>query len=83
MICLAKPGVTEDLYVMQKEEFSITCYVCRPGIFISDQHIPSERVLHKDYECKGSVARKEKSGREHQEAWHQAELIGGKLPVVK
>jgi hypothetical protein len=28
MICFAKPGLTEDLYIVQKEEFSITCYMC-------------------------------------------------------
>jgi hypothetical protein len=25
MICFAKPVLTEDLYIVQKEEFSITC----------------------------------------------------------
>jgi hypothetical protein len=39
-------------------------------------------MLHKDYDHKGSVAKKT-SGRESQAAWHQDELIGGKLPVVK
>jgi hypothetical protein len=39
--------------------------------------------LHKEYDRKGSVARKEISGRESQEAWRQDELIGGKPPVVK
>jgi hypothetical protein len=28
MICYAKLGLTEDLYIVQKEEFSITCYMC-------------------------------------------------------
>jgi hypothetical protein len=28
IISFAKPGLTEDLYVMDKEEFSVTCYVC-------------------------------------------------------
>jgi hypothetical protein len=28
MICFAMPDLTEDLYVMYKEEFSITCYMC-------------------------------------------------------
>jgi hypothetical protein len=27
-ICFAKPGLTEDLYVVPKEEFSIICYMC-------------------------------------------------------
>jgi hypothetical protein len=25
MICFAEPGLTEDLYIVHKEEFSITC----------------------------------------------------------
>jgi hypothetical protein len=28
MICFAKPVLTEDLYIVQNEEFSITCYMC-------------------------------------------------------
>jgi hypothetical protein len=28
IICPAKPVLTEDLCVVQKEEFSITCYMC-------------------------------------------------------
>jgi hypothetical protein len=28
MICSLKPVLTEDLCVVQKEEFSITCYMC-------------------------------------------------------
>jgi hypothetical protein len=28
MICFAKPGPTEDLYIVQKEEFSMTRYMC-------------------------------------------------------
>jgi hypothetical protein len=28
MLCSAKPVLTEDLYIVQKEEFSITCYMC-------------------------------------------------------
>jgi hypothetical protein len=42
----------------------------------------SERVLHKDYDRKGSVE-KIFSGRESQGVWRQDELIGGKPPVVK
>jgi hypothetical protein len=44
-------------------------------------------MLHKDYDHKGSVAKKIKkkkdSGLEPQEAWHQDEETDGKLPVVK
>jgi hypothetical protein len=44
----------------------------------------SSKMLHKVYDCKGSVAkRKKNSRRERQEAWRQDELIGGKLPVMK
>jgi hypothetical protein len=63
MISFAKPGLTEDLYIVQREEFSITCYMCvthtwkkRPSIFIRGKPIlSSERMLHKDYNCRGSV----------------------------
>jgi hypothetical protein len=27
MICFAKPGLTEDLYIVQNEELSVTCYM--------------------------------------------------------
>jgi hypothetical protein len=44
----------------------------------------SERTLHKVYDRKGSVEKKQqKKRRESQEAWRQDELIGGKPPVVK
>jgi hypothetical protein len=51
--------------------------------FIRNKPIfPSERMLHKDYNCKSSVG-KEICGRGSQGAWRQDELIGGKPPVVK
>jgi hypothetical protein len=28
VICFAKPGLIEDLYIVYKEEFSITCCKC-------------------------------------------------------
>jgi hypothetical protein len=40
-------------------------------------------MLHKDYDRKGSVAKKKNSDHEPQEAWRQDDLIGGKPPVVK
>jgi hypothetical protein len=40
-------------------------------------------MLHKDYDRKGSIAKKKTSGRDHQGAWRQDELTGGKPPVVK
>jgi hypothetical protein len=44
--------------------------------------LSSEKMLHKDYDGKGSVANKI-SGRDPQGSWRQDELIGGKPPVVK
>jgi hypothetical protein len=88
MICFAKPGLTEDLYVEQKEDFSITCYMCdtytlqRRRLFIREKPIlSSEMVLHRDYDSKGSVEKI--SGRESQKAWHQDKLIGGKPSVLR
>jgi hypothetical protein len=37
-------------------------------------------MLHKDYDSKSSVG---KSGREHQGAWRQEELIGRKPLVIE
>jgi hypothetical protein len=42
----------------------------------------SERMLHMDYGCKGSVAKKNLV-MSLKGAWHQDELIGGKPSVVK
>jgi hypothetical protein len=68
-ICLARSVLTEVLYIVRKEEFSVSCYRCakctldeRPSIFIK------VKMLHKDYDSKGSVARKNNSGCEPQEA---------------
>jgi hypothetical protein len=67
MICFAKPVLTEDLCIIQKEEFSIICYtLCvkctldeRPSIFITDKPILSaEKMIHEDYYHKGSVGEK-------------------------
>jgi hypothetical protein len=44
--------------------------------------LSSERMLHKDYDSKDSVARNF-SGRESQGACREDELISGKPPVVK
>jgi hypothetical protein len=38
-ICVAKPVVTEDLYIVQKEEFSITCYTCDTYAWRKAKHI--------------------------------------------
>jgi hypothetical protein len=84
MTCFAKPVLTEDLYIVQKEEFSIICTLDeRPIIFTRDKPILlSERMLHKDHDHKGSVG-KENSGRESQGAWCQDKLIGSKLSDVR
>jgi hypothetical protein len=65
MTRFAKPGLTEDLYIVHKEEFSITCYNCdtytsqRPSTFVREKPIfSSERMLHKDYDRKDSVETK-------------------------
>jgi hypothetical protein len=68
MICPVKQ--TEYFCVVQKEEFSITCYMCvkctfdeRPSIFIRDKPIfSSERMLHKDYYRRSSGGGKQISG---------------------
>jgi hypothetical protein len=28
IICFVKPVLTEDLYIVHEEEFSMTCYMC-------------------------------------------------------
>jgi hypothetical protein len=65
MIRFAKPALTKDLYTVRKEEFSITCCMWRTytwqrgSLFIGDKSVlSSERMLHKDYDSKGSVAKK-------------------------
>jgi hypothetical protein len=61
MICPVKPVLTEDLCVVQNEEFSVTCYMCdqKPSIFIRDKIIySSARMLHKGYYRKSSVRKK-------------------------
>jgi hypothetical protein len=70
MICFAKPVLTEDMYTVHKEEFPIMCYMwyvhltkVERSIFIRDKPVfPLERVLHKDYDRKGSVGGKKISG---------------------
>jgi hypothetical protein len=43
----------------------------------------SERMLHKDYDRRDSVGKKEKiSVLEAQRSWREDELIGDKLPVI-
>jgi hypothetical protein len=84
-----KAWTDRDFYVVHKEEFSITCYMCNTyiwqwrSLFIRDKPIlSSEKKLHKVYDRIGSLAKK-KSGREPQGAWRQDELIGGKPQILK
>jgi hypothetical protein len=68
MIWFAKPVLREDLYLVQEEEFSVTCYMCDMYTRKKAKHIhkrqthrptlSSERMLHKDYDHKGSVEKK-------------------------
>jgi hypothetical protein len=55
---------SEDLYIVHKEEFSTSCYMCdtdtwqRLSIFIRDSPIfSSERMLHEDYDSKVVISR--------------------------
>jgi hypothetical protein len=90
MIFFAKPVLTEDLHIVQKEKFSVTCYsyMCDVYIWLKAKHVletnpySRQKLLHKDYDRKGS-AEETISGRESQGAWRHDELIGGNQPVVK
>jgi hypothetical protein len=54
-----------------------------PAAIVNDKPVlSSERMLHKDYDSKGS-AEKRNDGRESEGTWPHDELIGGKPPVVK
>jgi hypothetical protein len=59
MIRSVKPVLTDDLCVVQKEEFS-RCVKCtlqeKPGIFI--RHVIKEDLIYKDYYLKSSVEQK-------------------------
>jgi hypothetical protein len=39
-------------------------------------------MVHNDYDRKGSVAKKETSGRDPQEAWRQDELFNRQIKVI-
>jgi hypothetical protein len=65
MNCFAEPVLTGDLYIVHKEEFSVTRYMWdtytsqRRSLFIRENPILSlDRMLHKDYDGKGSVEKK-------------------------
>jgi hypothetical protein len=66
MICFAKPGLSEYLYIAHKEEFSITCYICdtytweRRSLFKRDKPIlSSTKMLHKASDRKGLGTKKD------------------------
>jgi hypothetical protein len=46
---LEKPALTEDLYIVPKEEFSVTSYMCdddeRSSIFIRDKLIRTMTII--------------------------------------
>jgi hypothetical protein len=65
MICIAKLGLREDLYIVQKARiFNKVLYVryvylIRSSIFMRDKPISSsERMFHRDYDNKGSVEKR-------------------------
>jgi hypothetical protein len=62
VIYFAKPGLTEDLYIVQNEEifhnmlYVRYVYLTRPSIFIRNKPIlTSEMMLYKGYDSEGSV----------------------------
>jgi hypothetical protein len=65
MVCFPKPGLIEELNIVENEDFSITCYTCdtytrqRPRLLMKDKPIlSSERLLHKNYDRKNSAEKK-------------------------
>jgi hypothetical protein len=44
MICFARPGLTEDLCVVQKEEFSIIFYMCDTCTRQKAKHIHKRQI---------------------------------------
>jgi hypothetical protein len=74
---------------MQKEEFSVTRYMCDTYTWRKAKRIHKKQThrliredVHKDYYRKSSDGKKI-SGHGSQGAWRQGELIGGKPLVVK
>jgi hypothetical protein len=56
----------------------------RPSMYIRDKPIFSpERMLHKDYDRKGSFVKEKESSREPQGDWRHDELIFGKPPIIR
>jgi hypothetical protein len=44
MICSVEPVLTEDLYVLQKEENSIACYMCKMYAWQKAKHIHNKQI---------------------------------------
>jgi hypothetical protein len=62
MICFAKPVLTEDVYIVHKEGFSVTWLYVRYVPLTKAKPVHKRqthlvRMLHKDYARKGSVAK--------------------------
>jgi hypothetical protein len=56
MICFAKPVLTEDFYNVLYVRY---VHLTKDQAYSRDKPIfLSERMLHKDYDCKGSVEKK-------------------------
>jgi hypothetical protein len=86
MIFFAKPVLTDDLYIMQTEEFLITCCMCDTYTWQRQAKHIHKRQTHlfvrediRTITANGSVEKN--SGRESK-GLTQNELIGGKPPVV-
>jgi hypothetical protein len=88
MICFAKPVLIDDLDIVQREDSSVTCYMCYVYTSRKAKHIhetirfSSQRMLHKDCDNKGSVE-ETISGCESQGTLCHEELIGCKHSVLK
>jgi hypothetical protein len=53
-----------------------------PAAILNDERIlSSERMLYKDYDCRCSIEREKKSGRESQGTRRQEELTGRTVPL--
>jgi hypothetical protein len=88
MICSAEPVLREDLHILQKEEFSITRYMCVVFTWQSAKHIHKRQthpLVREDvaHNRKSLVTKKENSDRDSEGAWRQDELTVGKPPAVK
>jgi hypothetical protein len=75
------------VYSAKRKKFNNVCAIHTfyegPNLFIGDNFIvSSERMLHKEHDCKGSVEKKN-SGRGSLGTRREDELIDGRRPVIK